>query len=49
MSYTPPGKRSGGTFAWNEDWLAAIVGSAAAVNLAVGSGLSVLLFHDFTG
>ncbi|WP_281201737.1 hypothetical protein [Nocardia anaemiae] len=37
MSQTPPAKRSGSTFAWNEDWLAAIVGLVLIALVLIGA------------
>ncbi|MEV2222413.1 MULTISPECIES: hypothetical protein [Nocardia] len=37
MSQTPPAKPSGSTFAWNEDWLAAIVGLVLIALVLVGA------------
>jgi hypothetical protein len=36
-SQTPPAEGSGRTFAWNEDWLAAIVGLAPIAPVLVGA------------
>ncbi|WP_433655488.1 hypothetical protein ACQPW1_32020 [Nocardia sp. CA-128927] len=36
MSQTSPEERSGSTFAWSEDWLAAIVGLALIALVLVG-------------
>ncbi|MET8877218.1 hypothetical protein [Nocardia sp. NPDC004604] len=37
MSQTPPAERSGSTFAWNEDWLAAIVGLVLIALVLIGA------------
>ncbi|MFG1795254.1 hypothetical protein [Nocardia altamirensis] len=37
MSQTSPDERSGSIFAWNEDWLAAIVGLALIALVLVGA------------
>lgn len=37
MSQTPPEKRSGSAFAWNEDWLAAVAGLALIALVLVGA------------
>ncbi|MFI9503084.1 hypothetical protein [Nocardia sp. NPDC052566] len=37
MSQTPPGERSGSTFVWSEDWLAAVVGLALIGLVLVGA------------
>lgn len=36
MSDTPPEDRSGSTFTWNEDWLAAVAGLTLLVLVLVG-------------
>ncbi|MFI6166732.1 hypothetical protein ACIBCN_08080 [Nocardia sp. NPDC051052] len=37
MSQTSPDERSGSTFAWSEDWLAAVAGLALIALVLVGA------------